>query len=160
MTSITPCLWFDRNGEEAARFYASIFPDSRVDHVQRAPADYPNGKAGDALLVEFTLCGRRFQGLNGGPNFRFSEAVSFSISCEDQAEVDRLWEALTADGGEPGPCGWCKDRFGLSWQVVPRRLPELLGDPDPRRARRAMEAMMHMGKIDVAALERAADAGA
>jgi predicted 3-demethylubiquinone-9 3-methyltransferase (glyoxalase superfamily) len=160
MTSITPCLWFDRNAEDAATFYASLFPDSRVDAVHRAPADYPSGKAGDVLTVEFTLCGRRFQGLNGGPYFTFSEAISFSIACADQAEVDRYWDALTADGGEPAPCGWCKDRYGLSWQVVPTRLPELLADPDPARAKRAMEAMMTMGKIDIAALERAADGGA
>ncbi|MEA2998512.1 MAG: hypothetical protein QOK17_345 [Sphingomonadales bacterium] len=157
MTSITPCLWFDGQAEEAATLYASIFPDSRVDKVQRAPADYPSGKAGNALTVEFTLMGRPFLGLNGGPHFKFSEAVSFSISCEDQAEVDRYWEALTAGGGEPSRCGWCKDRFGLSWQVVPKALPRLLGDPDRARAGRAMQAMIKMGKLDVAALERAAD---
>ena len=110
------------------------------------------------LVVDFTLDGQRFQGLNGGPHFTFNEAVSFVIECEDQAEVDRLWDALTADGGEPGPCGWLKDRFGLSWQIVPRQLIELVGDPDPERARRAMEAMLTMGKIDVAELQRAADA--
>jgi predicted 3-demethylubiquinone-9 3-methyltransferase (glyoxalase superfamily) len=157
MTSIAPCLWFDRNAEEAANFYASLFPDSRVDHVQRSPADYPNGKAGDPILVQFTLCGRPFQGLNGGPNVPFTQAVSFAIDCKDQAEVDRYWEALTADGGEPVACGWCKDRFGLSWQVVPKRMIELLADADPGRARRAMEAMMGMTKLDVAALDRAAD---
>jgi len=154
---ITPCLWFDKQAEEAANFYAGLFPDSRVDAVHRAPADYPSGKAGDALSVEFTLMGRPFMGLNGGPQFRFNEAVSFSIACQDQAEVDRYWDVLTSGGGEPGPCGWCKDRFGLSWQVVPKALPRLLGDPDPARARRTMEAMMKMGKLDVAALERAAD---
>ena len=159
MTSITPCLWFDKNAEEAATFYAGLFPDSRVDHVQRAPMDYPNGKAGDALLVEFTLCGRPFQGLNGGPGSPFTQAVSFSIACEDQAEVDRYWEALTADGGEAVACGWSKDRFGLSWQVVPKRMLALLADPDRDRAQRAMEAMMGMVKLDVAALERAADGG-
>jgi len=157
MTSIAACLWFDRQAEEAANFYAALFPDSRVDHVQRSPADYPNGKAGDAILVAFTLCGSAFQGLNGGPNVPFTQAVSFAIECEDQTEVDRYWEALTADGGEPVACGWCKDRFGLSWQVVPKRMIELLADPDPGRARRAMEAMMGMVKLDVAALERAAD---
>jgi len=158
MTAITPCLWFDGKAEEAATFYASILPDSRVDSVHRAPADYPSGKAGDALTVEFTLCGRPFLGLNGGPQFQFTEAISFSIACADQSEVDRYWEALTAGGGEPGPCGWLKDRFGLSWQVVPKRLTQLLGDKDRGRAGRAMEAMMKMGKIDIAALERAADA--
>ena len=110
------------------------------------------------LTVDFTLNGQQFQGLNGGPDFSFNEAVSFVIECEDQAEVDRLWDALTANGGEPGPCGWLKDRFGLSWQIVPRQLNELVGDPDPERARRAMEAMLKMGKINVAELQRAADA--
>jgi predicted 3-demethylubiquinone-9 3-methyltransferase (glyoxalase superfamily) len=110
------------------------------------------------LTVDFTLNGQQFQGLNGGPDFSFNEAVSFVIECEDQPEVDRLWDALTANGGEPGPCGWLKDRFGLSWQIVPRQLNELVGDPDPERARRAMEAMLKMGKIDVAELQRAADA--
>jgi predicted 3-demethylubiquinone-9 3-methyltransferase (glyoxalase superfamily) len=157
MTSITPCLWFDGQAEEAANLYVSIFPDSRIDKVTRTPSDYPAGKAGDVITVEFTLMGRPFLGLNGGPEFKFSEAVSFSIACEDQAEVDRYWEALTAGGGEPGPCGWCKDRFGLSWQVVPKALPCLLADPDRARAARAMQAMMKMGKIDVAALERAAE---
>ena len=159
MNSITPCLWFDKQAEEAANFYAGLFPDSRVDKVQRSPADYPNGKAGDALVVEFTLMGRPYMGLNGGPNFHFTEATSFSISCEDQAEVDRYWEALTANGGEPGQCGWCKDRFGLSWQVVPKALPRLLGDPGPERGKRAMQAMMHMTKLDVAAIEKAANGG-
>jgi predicted 3-demethylubiquinone-9 3-methyltransferase (glyoxalase superfamily) len=107
--------------------------------------------------VDFTLAGQRYQGLNGGPDFKFNEAVSFVIDCEDQAEVDRLWDALTANGGEPGPCGWCKDRFGLSWQITPHRLEELLNDPDPERARRAMEAMLKMGKIEIADLEKAAD---
>lgn len=156
MTSITPCLWFDGQAEEAADLYVSIFPDSRIDKVTRAPSDYPAGKAGQVITVEFTLMGRPFLGLNGGPEFKFSEAVSFSISCEDQAEVDLYWDALTAGGGEPGPCGWCKDRFGLSWQVVPKALPRLLADPDRARAARAMQAMMKMGKIDVAALEQAA----
>jgi predicted 3-demethylubiquinone-9 3-methyltransferase (glyoxalase superfamily) len=156
MTSITPCLWFDGQAEEAANLYVSIFPDSRVDKVTRTPSDYPAGKAGQVITVEFRLAGRPFLGLNGGPEFKFSEAVSFSISCEDQAEVDRYWEALTAGGGEPGPCGWCKDRFGLSWQVVPKALPRLLADPDRARAGRAMQAMMKMKKLDVAELEKAA----
>jgi predicted 3-demethylubiquinone-9 3-methyltransferase (glyoxalase superfamily) len=157
MTSITPCLWFDGQAEEAANLYVSIFPDSRIDKVNRSPSDYPAGKAGQVITVEFTLMGRPFLGLNGGPEFKFSEAVSFSISCEDQAEVDRYWEALTAGGGEPGPCGWCKDRFGLSWQVVPKALPRLLADPDRARAGRAMQAMMKMKKLDVAELEKAAE---
>lgn len=156
-TTTYPCLWFDGDAEEAATYYASVVPDSSVDRVWRSPADTPSGPAGDVLVVDFTLAGQRVQGLNGGPQFRFSEAVSLVVEVDDQAEVDRLWDALTADGGEPGPCGWCKDRWGLSWQVVPTRLDELLDDPDPERARRAMEAMLQMQKIDVAALERAAD---
>jgi predicted 3-demethylubiquinone-9 3-methyltransferase (glyoxalase superfamily) len=153
-----PCLWFDGKAEEAAEFYASLLPDSRVDKVWRTPADTPSGPAGMVLTVDFMLNGQRFQGLNGGPDFSFNEAVSFVIECEDQAEVDRLWDGLTANGGEPGPCGWLKDRFGLSWQIVPRQLNELIEDPDPERARRAMEAMLQMGKIDVAELQRAVDA--
>ena len=112
------CLWFDGQAEEAAAFYAALLPDSHVDRVWRSPADTPSGPAGTILTVDFTLAGQRFLGLNGGPDFRFNEAVSFVIECEDQAEVDRLWDALTADGGEPGPCGWLKDRYGLSWQIV------------------------------------------
>ncbi len=159
IAKVFPCLWFNGNAEEAAEFYVTLLPDSHIDNVWRSPADTPSGPAGTVLTVDFTLAGQRLQGLNGGPEFTFSEAVSFVISCEDQAEVDRLWEALTANGGEPGPCGWLKDRFGLSWQIVPRRLDELLTDSDPARARRAMEAMLSMGKIEVAELERAADAG-
>jgi predicted 3-demethylubiquinone-9 3-methyltransferase (glyoxalase superfamily) len=151
-----PCLWFDGDAEEAARFYTSLLPDSRVDRIWRSPADTPSGPAGMVLTVDFTLAGERVQGLNGGPDFQFTEAVSFVIECEDQGEVDLLWDALAADGGEPGPCGWIKDRFGLSWQIVPRRLNELLSDPDSERARLAMEAMLKMGKIDVSELERAA----
>ena len=153
-----PCLWFDGDAEEAASFYVTLLPESHIDKVWRTPADTPSGPAGMVLTVDFTLGGQKFQGLNGGPHFTFNEAVSFVIDCEDQAEVDRLWDALTASGGEPGPCGWLKDRNGLSWQIVPRRLDELLNDPDPERARRAMDAMLKMGKIDVAELERAADA--
>jgi len=153
-----PCLWFDGNAEEAVGFYVSLLPDSHVDKVWRSPAETPSGPTGMVLTVDFTLAGQRFQGLNGGPHFTFNEAVSFVIDCEDQAEVDRLWDELTANGGEPGPCGWLKDRFGLSWQIVPCRLEELLNDPDSERARRAMEAMLTMGKIDVAQLEHAADA--
>lgn len=159
MSAFYPCLWFrDNNAEEAAGFYCSLLPDSHVDKVWRSPADTPAGPAGMVLTVDFTLLGQRVQGLNGGPEFTFNESVSFVVECEDQAEVDRLWDALTADGGEPGPCGWLKDRFGLSWQIVPRQLNELIADPDPERARRSMEAMLEMGKIDVAELQRAADA--
>jgi predicted 3-demethylubiquinone-9 3-methyltransferase (glyoxalase superfamily) len=157
MSKIASCLWFDKNTEAAANFYVGLLADSRIDKVQRAPTDYPNGKAGDVLVVEFTLAGQSFIALNGGPEFSFTEAVSFVIHCDDQAEVDRLWNALTAEGGQPVQCGWLKDRFGLSWQITPKQLPALLADPDPGRARRAMEAMMTMVKIDIAALERAAD---
>jgi predicted 3-demethylubiquinone-9 3-methyltransferase (glyoxalase superfamily) len=157
MRNLYPCLWFDGTAEEAATFYTTLLPESHVDKIWRSPADTPSGPAGMVLTVDFTLAGQRFQGLNGGPEFTFNEAVSFVIECEDQAEVDRLWDALTTNGGEPGPCGWLKDRFGLSWQIVPRRLGELVEDADPERARRAMEAMLEMGKIDVAELERAAD---
>ena len=158
MAKITPCLWFDGKAEEAAEFYVSLLPDSRVDKVWRSPADTPSGPAGMVLTVDFTLAGQPLQGLNGGPQFEFSEAISFGIECEDQAEVDRLWDTLTADGGEPGPCGWLKDRFGLSWQIVPRELNEMVDDPDPDRARRAVEAMLKMGKIEVDQLRRAVEA--
>ena len=159
MPKLFPCLWFDGNAEEAAQFYVTLLPDSQVDKVWRSPADTPAGPAGTVLTVDFTLDGQKVQGLNGGPDFTFSEAVSFVVDCDDQDEVDRLWEVLSADGGEPGPCGWVKDRFGLPWQIVPRRLQELLDDADSDRARRAMEAMLTMGKILVAELERAADGG-
>lgn len=153
---ITPCLWFDGQAEEAARTYTSLLPNSWIDSIFRSPADTPSGPAGMALQVTFTLAGQKFTALNGGPQFPFTEAVSFAIACEDQAEVDRLWAALT-EGGAPGPCGWLKDRWGLSWQIVPTRLYELLNDPDGERARRATEAMLQMSKLDIAALERAAD---
>jgi len=156
MLKLYPCLWFNGQAEEAARFYASLIPDSHVDNVWRSPAETPSGPAGMVLTVDFTLYGQHFQGLNGGPDFKFNESVSFVIEVEGQAGVDRLWDALTADGGEPGPCGWLKDRFGLSWQVVPRRLGELLDDTDPDRAKRAMEAMLKMGKIEIVQLEQAA----
>ena len=152
---IAPCLWFDGQAEEAASFYVSLLPDSHVDAVHRAAADFPSGKRGDVLTVEFTLGGRQFVGLNGGPHFKFNEAVSFQIYCDDQRECDRLTAALSA-APEAEQCGWVKDRFGLSWQIVPRRLLELMTDPDAGRARRAMEAMMTMKRIDIAAVERAA----
>jgi predicted 3-demethylubiquinone-9 3-methyltransferase (glyoxalase superfamily) len=160
MHVVYPCLWFDGKAEEAAEFYASLLPDSHVDKVWRSPADTPSGPAGMVLVVDFTVAGQRLQGLNGGPDFTFSEAVSFVIECDDQAEVDRLWDGLTADGGEPGPCGWLKDRYGLSWQIVPKELNRLLDDPDPDRARRAMEAMLQMGKLEIDALRAAADGAA
>jgi predicted 3-demethylubiquinone-9 3-methyltransferase (glyoxalase superfamily) len=149
------CLWFNHNAEEAAKFYTSLIPDSSVDNIWRSPAETPSGPEGMVLLVDFTLGGHKLQGLNGGPDFRFSEAISLVVECEDQAEVDRLWEALTKDGGEPGPCGWLKDRFGLSWQITPRELNEMLSSSDKDGARRAMQAMLQMGKIDVAACRRA-----
>ncbi|HEY1796465.1 MAG TPA: VOC family protein [Stellaceae bacterium] len=156
MPSITPCLWFDGNAEEAAAFYVSVFPDSRIDAVNRAPSAYPAGEAGQVILVEFTLMGRPFTGLNGGPQFTFSEAVSFQVPVETQEEADRFADALSAVP-EAEMCGWVKDRFGVSWQIVPRPLIRLISDPDRARARRAFEAMMQMKRIDIAALERAAD---
>jgi len=152
MTTITPCLWFDGNAEEAARFYASLLPDSSVDKVHRAPGDYPSGKAGDVLTVEFTLMGRPFVGLNGGPQFAFNEAVSFQIPVNTQAEIDRLSDALS-EVPQAEQCGWVKDRFGLSWQIVPVQLMRLIADADPVRSKRAFEAMMKMKRIDIAKLE-------
>ncbi|HEV2187231.1 MAG TPA: VOC family protein [Stellaceae bacterium] len=156
MAGITPCLWFDGNAEEAASFYASVFPDSHVDAVHRAPSDYPSGKAADVLLVEFTLMGQPFIGLNGGPQFHFNEAISFQIPVETQEEADRFTDALSAVP-EAEQCGWVKDRFGVSWQIVPRQLIRLMSDADRTRARRAFETMMQMKRIDIAAIERAAD---
>ncbi len=156
MQKVTPYLWFDGQAEEAARYYVSLLPDSRIDRVMRSPADNPSGPAGMILTVEFTLGGNKLVGLNGGPQYKFTEAVSFQIACNDQAEVDRLWTALS-DGGEPGPCGWLKDRWGLSWQIVPTRLFELLADPNPKRAQRAMQAMLKMTKLNIAEMERAAE---
>ena len=156
MPTINPCLWFDGTAEEAARFYASVLPDSHVDAVHKAPGDYPSGKAGDVLTVEFTLLGQKFTGLNGGPMFKFNEAVSFQLAVETQEEVDRLTDALSAVP-ESEQCGWVKDRFGLSWQIFPRQLTRLIADPDPARAKRVFEAMMHMKRIDLAAILRAAD---
>ena len=160
MPAITPCLWFDGQAEEAARFYVSVFPNSRVLSVNPAPAGTPGVNAGDVLTVEFELDGVRFTGLNGGPHFHFDEAISFQIDTADQDETDFYWDALIADGGEESVCGWLKDRFGLSWQVVPRRLTELTTDADPERAARALGAMLQMRRIDIAAIEAAADAGA
>ena len=154
MPTPTPCLWFDTQGEDAARFYTSVFPNSRIVEVARFGEAGPR-EAGTVMAVSFELDGRPFTALNGGPEFTFSEAVSFQIECADQAEVDRYWETLS-EGGEQGPCGWLKDRFGLSWQVVPTRLYELLRDPDTERAQRVMKAMLGMGKIEIAALEAAA----
>jgi len=155
MQKITPCLWYNGDAEEAAKFYVTLVPNSRIDRIFRSPVDTPSGKAGSVLTVEFTLAGTQYLGLNGGPQFRLNEAVSFQIHCDSQAEVDRLWAAIKNGGTELG-CGWIKDRWGLTWQIVPIRLEELLRDPDANRAKRAMEAMMTMVKIDIAALDRAA----
>ena len=154
MQKVTPCLWFDGQAEEAAQFYTALFPDSRIGKVVRYGEAGP-GPPGSVVTVSFELFGQEFTGLNGGPMFTFSDAVSFAIHCETQDEVDRYWDALT-EGGEEQPCGWLKDRFGLSWQVVPTMLPELLSDPDPARAQRATEAMLQMKKLDIAALQKAA----
>ncbi|MGV9340730.1 VOC family protein [Streptomyces sp. NPDC003688] len=148
------CLWFDGQAEQAAHFYVSVFKDSRIGDVLRHGEAGP-GEAGTVLTVEFTANGQRFVALNAGPQFRFNEAISFQILCADQKEVDHYWARLTEDGGEPGPCGWLKDRFGVSWQVVPERQLEMIKDPDPAKADRAMRAMMTMGKLDLAALEQA-----
>jgi predicted 3-demethylubiquinone-9 3-methyltransferase (glyoxalase superfamily) len=155
MNGITPCLWFDGNAEEAARFYTSVFPNSRIEQAAAAAADTPRGRAGETLTVDFTLDGTRFMGLNGGPEFRFNESISFVIDCKDQAEVDRYWDRLVQGGGEHSVCGWLKDRFGVSWQVVPHRLAELTTSPDREGAKRATEAMLRMQKIDIAKLEAA-----
>lgn len=154
-TKIAPCLWFDGRAEEAANFYASVFPNSSVNAVHRAPGDYPSGKAGDVLTVEFTILGMDFVGLNGGPQFKFDEAISFQVYTDDQEETDRYWNAIVEGGGEESMCSWCKDRFGLSWQIVPKRLMELMSEKDPAKSRAAFGAMMTMRKIDIAALDRA-----
>jgi len=154
MSKIAPCLWFDGEGEEAAEFYVSLLPDSRINHVQRNVADSPAGKAGSVLVVDFTLAGQRFLALNGGTRFEYTHAISFQVDCTDQTEVDRLWDGLSV-GGTVERCGWLKDRFGVSWQIVPRVLPELLGDPDPAKAQRVMQAMLQMVKLDIAGLEAA-----
>ena len=151
----TVCLWYERDAEAAARFYASTFPNSSVGAVHRAPGDYPDGKEGDALTVEFTVMGIPCIGLNGGPAFRHSEAFSFQIATGDQAETDRYWDAIVGNGGEPSACGWCKDRWGLSWQITPTALTRAIADPDPAVARRVFDAMMTIGKIDIAAIEAA-----
>jgi len=147
-------LWFDKNAEEAARFYADTFPDSRVDAIHRAPGDYPAGRKGDVLTVEVTILGMPFLLLNGGPQFSFDEAVSFQVATDDQEETDRYWQAILDDGGKESACGWCKDRFGLSWQITPKRLTQLIA-AGGETASRAFIAMMDMRKIDIAALDRA-----
>ncbi|MEU0742973.1 VOC family protein [Streptomyces sp. NPDC006134] len=150
----TTCLWFDGQAEEAAAYYVSVFRNSGIGRTIRYTEAGP-GPAGEVVTVEFTANGQRFVALNGGPEFKFTEAVSFQIDCEDQEEVDHYWNKLTEDGGEPGPCGWLKDKYGVSWQVVPKRLIEMIGDPDQEKAARATRAMLAMGKLDIAALEQA-----
>ncbi|RYD65488.1 MAG: VOC family protein [Sphingomonadales bacterium] len=152
---ITTVLWFDHVGEEAANFYVSLLPDSRVDQLIRSPGDNPSGKEGDVLVVDFTLAGRKYSALNGGSLFKPNESVSFMIVTEDQEETDRLWNAIVGNGGQESACGWCKDKWGYSWQITPRVLLESLTNPDKDAARRAHEAMMQMKKIDVAAIEAA-----
>jgi predicted 3-demethylubiquinone-9 3-methyltransferase (glyoxalase superfamily) len=154
MPKLTPCLWFDTEGEKAATLYTSVFPNSRIVDVARYDEAGPR-PAGTVMTVSFELDGKPFLALNGGPEFSFSEAISFQVDCKTQEEVDHYWSTLS-EGGEEGPCGWLKDRFGLSWQIVPARLPELLSDPDHGKSQRVMAAMLKMGKIDIAELERAA----
>ena len=151
----TVCLWYDGAAEEAARFYAETFPDSRVTGVHRAPGDYPSGKQGDVLTVEFTVMGIPCIGLNGGPTFKQTEAFSFQVATDDQAETDRLWNAIVNNGGQESECGWCKDKWDVSWQITPRVLTEAFTGPDRAAAKRAFEAMMTMKKIDVARIEAA-----
>jgi predicted 3-demethylubiquinone-9 3-methyltransferase (glyoxalase superfamily) len=154
MSKISPCLWFDGEAEAAAKFYASLLPDSRIETIQKSPVDNPGGKAGGVLVVEFTLAGQCFMALNGGTRFEYTPAISFKIDCADQAEVDRLWDALS-DGGAVQRCGWLKDRYGVSWQIVPSVLPQLLGGKDAAGAQRAMQAMLQMVKLDIAELRKA-----
>lgn len=154
MQKITPCLWFDTEGEEAATFYTSVFPNSRIVDVARYGSAGPRAE-GTVMTVTFELDGQEFVALNGGPEFTFSEAISFQVDCETQDEVDEFWSTLS-EGGEEGPCGWLKDKFGVSWQIVPTRLTELLGDPDRDKSQRVMRAMLSMKKIEIDALERAA----
>lgn len=151
----TICLWYDNDALGAAQFYARTFPDSEVQSILHAPGDYPSGKQGDVLTVQFTVLGIPCLGLNGGPAFKHSEAFSFQIATDDQAETDRLWNAIIENGGQASACGWCKDKWGLSWQITPRVLTQAINDPNPAAAKRAFEAMMTMTKIDIAAIEAA-----
>lgn len=149
------CLWYDGTAEDAANFYATVFPDTRVDSIQRAPTDYPDGKEGNVLVVEFTVMGIECIGLNGGPQFPQSEAFSFQVTTDTQEETDRYWNAIVGNGGAESMCGWCKDKWGLNWQITPRALTDAMANPDRAAAKRAMEAMMTMRKIDIAAIEAA-----
>jgi predicted 3-demethylubiquinone-9 3-methyltransferase (glyoxalase superfamily) len=155
MSKISPCLWFDGEAEEAAKFYVSLLPDSRIETVQKNSVDGPGGKAGSVLVVEFTLAGQRFMALNGGMRFEYTHAVSFKIDCADQAEVDQLWDKLSSNGGQVERCGWLKDRYGVSWQIMPSALPRYIGGPDRAGAQRAMAAMLQMVKLDIEGLRRA-----
>jgi predicted 3-demethylubiquinone-9 3-methyltransferase (glyoxalase superfamily) len=155
MSKISPCLWFNGEAEDAAKFYVSLLPDSQINRVQRNPVDSPAGKAGTVLVVQFTLAGQEYMALNGGTRFEYTPAISFKIDCADQAEVDRLWDSLSSDGGTTQQCGWVRDRYGLSWQIVPSVLPEFLGGPDAAGAKRAMQAMLGMTKLNIAELRRA-----
>ncbi|MBR1280944.1 VOC family protein [Bradyrhizobium sp. AUGA SZCCT0177] len=155
MSKISPCLWFDGEAEEAAKFYVSLLPDSRIETIQKNLVDGPAGKAGTVLVVEFTLAGQRFMALNGGTRFEHTHAVSFKIDCKDQAEVDRLWDVLSANGGSIEQCGWLKDRFGVSWQIVPTALMKYIGGSDAAGAKRTMQAMLGMVKLDIEGLRRA-----
>ncbi len=156
MSKVSTCLWFENDAEEAVRFYVSLLPNSRIDHVLRSPGPWPGGNTGEVILISFTLSGQSYQGLNGGNTADYGTAASISVECADQAEVDRLWTALTANGGTEIFCGWLRDKWGVPWQIVPKVLPRLLADPDPAVSSRAFTAMQGMVKLDVAALEKAA----
>jgi predicted 3-demethylubiquinone-9 3-methyltransferase (glyoxalase superfamily) len=156
MSKISPCLWFKNEAEEAAKFYVSLLPGSRIDRVQKNVVDSPGGKAGTVLMVDFTLAGQRFLALNGGMQVEYTHAISFSVDCADQAEVDRLWDGLS-NGGSVVQCGWLRDRYGISWQIVPSALPKMLADPDPAKAQRVMQAMLQMIKLDIEGLRKAYD---
>ena len=156
MSNVSTCLWYGKDAELAARFYVSLVPGSRINHIQRSPAAWPGGAAGDVILVTFALAGQSFQALNGGAPANYGTAASISVACADQAEVDRLWTALAADGGAEIMCGWLRDKWGVPWQIVPEALPRLLADPDPKVAARVFAAMTKMIKLDIVALERAA----